>query len=367
MSASMERPQQRPRSKSTFSFKSDKSHGSGKHKKEHYHESPEDKRRSHLTSTTKANPNAAMVEAQPIAAALEKPTLQSLRSFQHNDTNGNPIAEPDLSNPTRSRWERPLDTIRSFEAAIDTEYKRRSIAMRGDGATDIMSGIASRRSSYYGGPDQSRYSAYGGGGGGNYGSRQAAAARESWNDNGYGPPGPRVRYSAQRMQSDPGWNRYSNAQGVYPHHGYQQSRDTVNTGGSNGSNSDAAPYSTDPSSENSSIERAAPPQKHQQQDVGEQYGFSGFGGGPQFQGPILEDQAYRAGPSGPSGPGYYPNQQRQNNPNVPPPVPAKAAPISLNSQPGPPQQGRPGVLSRKSTNDENKRKSWLKRRFSKNS
>ena len=39
--------------------------------------------------------------------------------------------EPDLSNPTRNRWERPLDTIRSFEAAIDGEYKRRSIVMRG--------------------------------------------------------------------------------------------------------------------------------------------------------------------------------------------------------------------------------------------
>jgi hypothetical protein len=26
-----------------------------------------------------------------VAAALEKPTLQSLRSFQHNDKNGNPI------------------------------------------------------------------------------------------------------------------------------------------------------------------------------------------------------------------------------------------------------------------------------------
>jgi hypothetical protein len=28
-----------------------------------------------------------------VAAALEKPTLQSLRSFQHTDTNGNPIGK----------------------------------------------------------------------------------------------------------------------------------------------------------------------------------------------------------------------------------------------------------------------------------
>ena len=35
-------------------------------------------------------------------------------------------ADPDLSNPTRARMERPLDTIRSFEAAIDGSYSRRA-------------------------------------------------------------------------------------------------------------------------------------------------------------------------------------------------------------------------------------------------
>ena len=35
-------------------------------------------------------------------------------------------ADPDLSNPTRPRMERPLDTIRSFEAAIDGSYSRRA-------------------------------------------------------------------------------------------------------------------------------------------------------------------------------------------------------------------------------------------------
>ena len=69
MSAAMDRgQQQRPRSKSTFSFKSDKSHASaGKHDK-HPRESQEEKRRTHLTATTKANPNAAMNEAQPSTA-----------------------------------------------------------------------------------------------------------------------------------------------------------------------------------------------------------------------------------------------------------------------------------------------------------
>jgi hypothetical protein len=39
--------------------------------------------------------------------------------------NTSPPADPDLSNPTRRRTERPLETIRSFEAAIDTEYNRK--------------------------------------------------------------------------------------------------------------------------------------------------------------------------------------------------------------------------------------------------
>ncbi len=36
------------------------------------------------------------------------------------------IADPDRSNPTRPRLERPLDTIRSFEAAVDGSYSRRA-------------------------------------------------------------------------------------------------------------------------------------------------------------------------------------------------------------------------------------------------
>jgi hypothetical protein len=34
------------------------------------------------------------------------------------------LGDPDLSNPTRARLERPLDTIRSFEAAIDAQRKQ---------------------------------------------------------------------------------------------------------------------------------------------------------------------------------------------------------------------------------------------------
>lgn len=68
----------------------------------------------------------------------------SLRSMQHKDRDGKIIstlpvmssarlvetgtdlllADPDLSNPTRSRLERPLDTIRGFEAAIENHRKQ---------------------------------------------------------------------------------------------------------------------------------------------------------------------------------------------------------------------------------------------------
>jgi hypothetical protein len=167
------------------------------------------------------------------------------------------------------------------------------------------------------------------------------------------------------MQSDPGYNnRYSNGNNVYPTtggtHGYQQSRDTVNTNGSNGSHSD--PYS-DPNSDNSSVERATPV-RPPQPDLGEQYGFQGFGGGP-----ILEEYGGGARPSN-SG---YPKQQ-QNGYGIPPPVPAKAGPppppthgvpIKLNQSQAPAVgngDGRPNVLTRQNTD---KRRSWFKRRFSK--
>ncbi|EAT88147.1 hypothetical protein HBH56_091620 [Parastagonospora nodorum] len=365
MSAATNQPvqqgQQRPRAGTHFSFRSDRSNELSPTKsKQSKHErkvSDSEKRRTHYDPSTKANPNQAMNEAQPIAAALEKPTLQSLRSFQHKDTQGNEIVDPDLSNPTRSRWERPLDTIKSFEAAIDGEYRRRAQTVRGD-QSEVMSGYNSRRSSYYGGgPDQARYSraSY-------YGNQ----GRDSY-DQGSGMGGPvgghsqRMRYG-NRMQSDPGWNnrqsQYNNSaningNGVYPMHGLQQSRDTVNTNGSNGSHSDG-PYSNEPSSDNSSFERGGPvnrPQPLPNQNVGEQYGFNGFGQAPQMD-------TYGQVPNG----GQYP-PQTNNGPPPPPKHVAQPAPIKLTSSSPPPNSGSPNVLSKNGGDD--KRRSWFKRRFSK--
>lgn len=161
-----QRAEERPRPKSTFSFRSDRSGSTAKSsKRETLVESHEEKRKTYLSSTTKANPNAAITELQPskssvglsisngllIATQLRLPSKS--RPWALFDLDLTPtsmeiqsvsrqvlvlivllltvsIAEPDLSNPTRPRWERPLDTIRSFEAAIDAEYKTRQTLLR---------------------------------------------------------------------------------------------------------------------------------------------------------------------------------------------------------------------------------------------
>jgi hypothetical protein len=144
-----ERPgQQRPRVKSGFSFRSNhsrKSSGSSGHKID-LHETHEEKQSRRLT--TKADPSMAITEAEPSAVASGvRSSLAPIRAIQHRDNQGNPIADPDRSNPTRSRWERPLDTIRSFEAAIDGNYNRKSyMRSESDGPSSY-----NRRSSYYGG------------------------------------------------------------------------------------------------------------------------------------------------------------------------------------------------------------------------
>lgn len=82
--------------------------------------------------------------------AQKESNLGSLRAYPHKDQFGNIIssspllsclpmlanplaADPDLSNPTRPRLERPLDTIRSFEKAIygSSSDNRRSYARTG--------------------------------------------------------------------------------------------------------------------------------------------------------------------------------------------------------------------------------------------
>jgi len=165
--------------------------------------------------------------------------------------------------------------------------------------------------------------------------------------NGYYPN--RARYP--RTASEPHFN---NGQGVYPAPGNQPSYETVATASGSGS-SDPAGYQTDPSSENSSVDRITHlPVK----EPGESYGFNGFGGNPQYPPPgsgLQEQQA----PNG---------QQRQGNgysTQGPPPVPRKETvtrvPIKLGKTSG--NAGPPNDPQRPAAGE--KRKSWFGKRFSK--
>ena len=172
------------------------------------------------------------------------------------------------------------------------------------------------------------------------------------------------RKLGQRMNSDPTLYGH-NGQTTNPSPTYPQSYDT---GGSISANDSHRPdpwgNSTDPSSENSSIDRVQPAPKP---DLGEVYGFNGFGGAPQFQGPILEEHGKGAPAYGQ--PGYGQSQMmsgagqpyqgngaltgspsRGTDRNVP------KVPIKL---------GNSSAANLSPNASGEKKKGWLKRRFSK--
>ena len=174
-----------------------------------------------------------------------------------------------------------------------------------------------------------------------------------------------------RNHSDPALYGQNSIQGVYPSHGHQQSYDTV-ASASNGSHAtDQWGNSTDPSSENSSIDRV---QTAPKPDLGEAYGFNGFGGAPQIQGPILEEHGQ--GAPGYGHPGYGQSQvaagnghpyQGNEGPAPPPHAPLKDTGPKVPIKLGSPAVARAsaGASRPAPTVDTDKRKSWLKRRFSK--
>lgn len=336
------RPTARPRAKSGFSFRSShsrKSSGSGQ--KIDLHETHEEKESKRLTS--KQDPSMAINEMEPSAVASGGQTsLAPLRALVHKDSLGNPISDPDRSNPTRSRWERPLDTIRSFEAAIDGGYRKSYVRTE---SSDNFS-----RKSYYGGtqvtsderprfPPNGRNSYYAGGDGRPNQMSRPESYYNSFDNagpsNGYYPN--RARYP--RTASEP---QFNSGHAVYPVAGAQPSYETIASGSNTSGDRDPFGYATDPSSENSSVDRiAAVPTR----EPGESYSFNnaqqysqrGFG---------LQEQ-------------NSPNGQRPPPPpkkEVPPRVPIKLGQSSGNSQP-PPAASRPPVGE--------KRKSWFGRKLSK--
>ncbi|KAL8813608.1 MAG: hypothetical protein Q9223_000250 [Gallowayella weberi] len=371
------------RPKSMLSFTHRKSSSSSHIKVDNLTETPQEKASHRVTS--KADPTKAINEAQPDVQAREQSTLENIRLLQHRDRYGNLITDPDLSNPTRPRLERPLDTIRAFEAAIDGSYERANPSRAGKSSlehlhltpilnlslldtSDGMNGQSRRTSRYLGQRPQPRPGSetpigY-------YGNRLSMGRPESTyienNGSSLHQPGYNRRFNNNRANSDP-MLYGTNSQGVYPMHGYHQSHDTVaSTSGNESHNTDPWGNSTDPSSENSSIDRIQHPQKP---DPAETYGFNGLGGAPQFQGPILEEHGVNDRAYGKIAEYEQPQPMVNGSPihsrnAVPPPPPPHTSsksnpprvPIKLGSSPASEKPSLNGASE--------KRKSWLKRRFS---
>lgn len=312
---------------------------------------------------THADPLRAMNEMQPSAMALEKSNLESLRSIVHKDRFGNPITDPDPSNPTRHRLERPLDTIRSFEAAIDGTYSsRRMSTVRGDESTNGYSRPPSYLGEHRGNSHNRGYGdqmSYGNRG---YPSRPESYVESyggpSYSQHGYSNGPPRVPRHGGRPNGDP-WNDAYGQQ-----HNYQ-SYDNATSGSGSGSHSmDQLANSTDPSSLNSSMDRLQQ-QQHQQQlkqeaQMAEAYGFTGFGHDPQLETSQPPFQSYAGyNGAGAAENGMNPSSQdAYTSQALAPPVPQKDA------RPNPVQAPNKGSLLKKGqagVGEEKKRKSWFKR------
>jgi hypothetical protein len=224
-------------------------------------ESEKDKKRLH----TKADPSKALNEATPAEQALEQATVDDLRAVTHKDMEGNVITDPDRSNPTRHRMERPLDTIRSFNAAAEGTSSRRSSFNNRPQSQAGWNGETNRRASYYssnGYSPQGRPRASPGGGyyrNSSYGFGPQSAVEEA--------PGASQMYG-RRQSSNPyhgpqngpqngHQNGYQNGHQNGPQngdspasaHSYHQSYDNMTSG------SEEYGKSTNPSSQNSSFDQ----------------------------------------------------------------------------------------------------------------
>lgn len=196
---------------------------------------------------------------------------------------------------------------------------------------------ANGRGSYY---NNGRPESYYNGNGGHNGMSRPESSFDHYNGNGHQPQPQRQRYP--RTASEGAF--HNGHAGVYPTHGNQPSYETVTT--ASGGSADPIGYQTDPSSDNSSLDRVPPVT-----NPTDNYGFDGFGNVPPMGGPGYDQYAQMSGgiPAG-----YAP----QNNQAGPPPPPHKA-PIKLGSDPNAPttyEPPRPGPGE--------KRKSWLGKRLS---
>lgn len=278
---------------------------------------------------TKADPTVAMQEAEPGAEFRNKErSLPHMREIDWKEPDGKPVEHPDRSNPSRSKYERPLETIRKLEAAIDGGYNNRQSIYRAD--SDSVANF-NRRSGYYGsvsgynGASTPRFpqDSY-------YGGRPMSTSRP---DSAMFDP-----RSSAMLSGPPGGNPRDSY-----FDGYESAAYGYGGGFSGGGGS-----SSGRNSENSSIDRRMPARR---QEPVNDYGIS-FGQSPSYQPPSL---------------GVPASQPRT--------MPSESVPVGV---PMPTKQSGGGGLLRKSSSKMaagtqqrpeagDKRKSWFSRRFSKNS
>ncbi|KAK6332823.1 hypothetical protein TWF696_002845 [Orbilia brochopaga] len=186
------------------------------------------------------DPTRAITEEEPWAIAQQ--AGKGISQLRHKDQYGNEITDPDRSNPTRHRMERPLETIRSFDRAIyndpDREfYPRRPVR---NGSTYDQGNSQRASMAYQYGDQSARQSTYGENydNGSSYSQKQY---HQPQRNSGY-ENGSSSRYRAD-IPSDSHSGTYSN-------------------GGGSGWSGD--PYSTNPSSESSGYANYEQQQQQQQ-------------------------------------------------------------------------------------------------------
>ncbi|KAJ9656920.1 hypothetical protein H2198_004673 [Neophaeococcomyces mojaviensis] len=343
---------ERPRALTSMSHASTRSHKSSdsKHTKLDLTETAKDKRRLE----GKSDPTKALHEAQPIAVALEDSSLDNLRDMAYKDRDGNMITDPDRSNPTRNRMERPLDTIRSFNAAAEGTTSRRASYQRPPSQFGFDG--ANRRSSYYGSPNNLQ-SPHGRAPpvrppqGGYYRANSYGFRPDSFAEEGQqqqyqqGPPPPRH----MRYQSQPYPPTQDSPNSI---HSQQQSYETMTSG------SDEMSKSTNPSSQNSSFD-----QLHQAaMRKPDEYGPNPYRQNGGMRNPYPPSVMNNSRMNGHTN-GYTMDEYGIEFSDTPIPPPKQPIRFPSNND-APPAVG--GKLAKTTSNQKpEKRQSWIKRTFSK--
>lgn len=349
----------RPRSHSLLSHESKRSRrSSNSNPKMDMIELSKDKKKLN----TKADPNLSINEAQPSAVALEESNLDDLRIGSHNDFQGNLITDPDRSNPTRPRLERPLDTIRSFQMAAEATYSNRRSTYSGSRPASqndfSTSSPQNRRSSYYGASNNgSPYRPRPGARGSYYQGR----GFDNFAEEHQSPVQPHPNRTTMRYGSSP-TSRGPNGEYMPSLHSHQISYDTTT------SSSDQNPNSTNPSSQNSSVDQFHQQKKLEAYSNENQYlPNRGYSPGSQTYSqdelhflPTLNGNGGLDRSHPPNGQHFGGNQN--GNQYGPPALPAKEAPrVPIRLDSGSPTTEVSAAMLKKAGSQ--RRQSWFKRKF----